>query len=356
MGFFKDLKFGVNAEDKKFPSTDLNLEKNGINRTEGSFAPGYSNKFLQNPVNFVTGLVTPEGGGPNSNKDPGWQPTIFLRPVVLNTKGTKNLTSATYRFAPGFLPPGALAQQIVDKDRGKGKGYVAGNVGANAEYVWSEGNEWIGQLINSHLESPYYLDFTRNYKSLETSQKINEEKAKRTIDEPFSARDYYIRFNDQHTDYFRHGLHIEGLTPVPSGKNTRESYTGNTPDGRIESFKGSQFENNDPVIFGIDIIFDTVNSPLLNGAVEDFITEFSYVSEIASKAIVIDDFKRQFVKIFKTRGNLEAKLRDQYSPEDVLINSQRQGQSMASNANSVLHQYSNGESPNKNLYRTGIWG
>ena len=113
----------------------------------------------------------------------------------------------------------------------------------------------------------------------------------RTQDEPYSARDYYIRFNDQNTDYFRHGLHIEGLTKIKTGKNARESWNGSGDSFRLASFKESQHENNDPVIFGFDIIFDSINSPLLNGSVEDFISEFSYVSEVASRAIVIDDLK-----------------------------------------------------------------
>ena len=357
MGFFKDLKFGGGDigtfDNSKFsPGKLLDLAKNGMFRTEGIFAPGYSNKFLQNPVNFVTGLVIPEDGAPNSNKDPEWQPTLSIPPITLKTKGTDDLTSSEKRFAPGFLPPGALAQQIVDKDRGKGKGFGSGNVGTGAEYVWSEGNEWIGQLLNSHLESPYYTKFIKNFKSIEIDSNIEEEKAERTEDEKFSARDYYTRFNDTNTDYFRHGLHIEGLTKTKSGKNTREAWDGGGEPFRLENFTTTSHEQNDPVVYGFEIIFDTINSPLLNGAVEDFIAEFSYISEIASKAIVMDDFKRQFMKIFKTRASLDARFASEYDSDNVLINKQRQGQTLMSNTDSKISAYSSGQSQTE-LYRTG---
>lgn len=343
MGFFKDLKFGGGSiglfDNSKFaPGNLLDLVKDGTFRTEGNFAPGYKSELLQNATDFLKGLKVTPGGSPNTNKPTDWTPSLSIKPMTVDTK-----SSGSKRFKPGFLPPPYLSKQILDKKLGSGK---------INEYSWNEDNAWIGHLINSHLESPYYEEFSKSFKSIDTKNKIEETNTKKTVDEMYSARDYYIMFNDQRTDYFRHGLHIEGLTNLKSGKNERESWDGSGDRFRLASFRESQHENNDPVMFGFEIIFDSVNSPLLNGSVEDFIAEFSYISEIASKAIVIDDFKRQFMKIFRTKGNMDATAPKEYGPDDLLINSQRQGQVMASNTKSNIYTYANQQSQT-DLYRVG---
>jgi hypothetical protein len=343
MGFFKDLKFGGGSiglfDNSKFsPGNLLDLVKEGTFRTEGTFAPGYKNDLLLNPTDYLKGQAKPEDGNPNTNKAAEWSPTLSIKAMSVRSEGL-----SSKRYEPGFLPPAYLSKQIFDKNIGKGK---------INEYSWNEDNAWIGHLLNSHIESPYYRQFEDGNPSLETSKRIDEATVERTQDEPYSARDYYIRFNDQNTDYFRHGLHIEGLTKIKTGKNARESWNGSGDSFRLASFKESQHENNDPVIFGFDIIFDSINSPLLNGSVEDFISEFSYVSEVASRAIVIDDFKRQFMKIFKTKGNLDSVYKEEYESDNIMINNQRQGQVMASNAKSNIYTYANAQGQT-NLYRVG---
>jgi hypothetical protein len=116
-------------------------------------------------------------------------------------------------------------------------------------------------------------------------------------DFPYSTRDHYLIFNDNSTDYFKHGLHvIDRKTPIEnpdSGESTL----------RRDLFTGTPYEQNDPVIFGFDIIIDDNSSPLLNGSILDFIRNYQGINEIASKAQVYEDFKQQFIKIFKTKTN-----------------------------------------------------
>lgn len=339
MGFFKDLKFGGGSigtfdNSKSSAGAILDLVKNGNFRTEGTFAPGYSNVLLNDPTNYLTGLVKPEGAA-NTNKPTDWSPVFNI-----NALSVVKLKGGTVRYAPGFLPPSYLSKQIIDIKLGQGK--------AN-EYSWNPDNAWIGHLLNSHIESDWYNDFTKNFISTDTKQKLEESTKDKVEGEAYSARDYYLRFNDQGTDYFRHGLHIDGYTNLKSGKGVRESWDGSGDSFRLASFQNTPYENNDPVVYGFELIIDSFSSPLLNGSVEDFIAQFSYVSEVASRAIVMDDFKRQFAKIFRTKGTLKGK---DYSDEDVLINKQRNGQVMYSNTTGLLSSYAETDTKT-NLYRPG---
>ena len=251
MGYFSNLKFGGGSlglfDNSKLPVGALMDLVQGDFRTNGSFAPGTTT--LQATKDDPTINV-------NTNKPTDWSPSIILKPLtVISLKGTK-------RYEPGFLPPSFLSKQILDTKLGKGK---------INEYSWNDGNAWIGHLMNSHLESDYYTEFTKNFVSIDTKQKLEETTRDKVESEAYSARDYYLRFNDQGTDYFRHGLHIDGYTNLKSGKDTRQSWDGSGDSFRLASFKNTPYENNDPVMYGFEIVIDAFSSPLLNGAVEDFI-------------------------------------------------------------------------------------
>ena len=331
MGYFSNLKFGGGSlglfDNSKLPIGALLDLALGDFRTNGSFGPGTLTGTIQNDK---------PGANANTNKPAEWSPSIIIKPLTVTSAN-----GGTKRYEPGFLPPSFLSKQILDTKLGKGK---------INEYSWNEGNAWIGHLMNSHLESDYYTQFIKNFVSTDTKQKLEETTRDKVETEAYSARDYYLRFNDQGTDYFRHGLHIDGYTNLKSGKDTRESWNGSGDSFRLASFKNTPYENNDPVMYGVEIVIDAFSSPLLNGSVEDFISQFSYVSEIASRAIVLDDFKRQFSKIFRTKGSF---IKKTYTGEDVLINKQRDGQVMASNTgDSLLSTYAITDTQT-NLYRPG---
>ena len=112
---------------------------------------------------------------------------------------------------------------------------------------------------------------------------------------PYSTRDMYLIFGDNTTDYFRHGLQvIDNLNPVYD-----DGTSGNL---RLDTFKSTPFENNDPVMFGFEVIIDDISSPLLNGSILDFLNNYSSINEISSRIPVYEDFKQQFTKFFKTKS------------------------------------------------------
>lgn len=97
-------------------------------------------------------------------------------------------------------------------------------------------------------------------------------------------------FEDQRTKDFVHKLDQNRVIPTDPGTSTKEIYLG--------SFISTNTENEDPTILGFDLIIDRINSPLFNGAINDFITQFSSISEVSSRRQIYNDFLIQFNKFF----------------------------------------------------------
>ena len=211
----------------------------------------------------------------------GIQKTDGLSPISLVGRGGK-------REIPGFTP--------------------------NEAYNTNKTTDWYGNLLDSH---PDYKSKNKSGKDLSTEDRFNLSKVfPKSEDEPYSTRDWHLIFNDTSLDYFKHGLQvIDGKnSQLRSEKNARETWDGyeeGVPSrlaqllGDTDGTKGTPYENTDPVIFGFEIIIDLVNSPLLNGSVEDFIASFPYVNEIATRRKVMADFRQQFLKLFKTKGTFK---------------------------------------------------
>lgn len=196
----------------------------------------------------------------------------------------------------GFLPPINITPLSAEGDIKFG------------EYVYKD---WRGHQLS--LSSIGTSDTKDKFERSPSLPKSDNE----LVDNPYSTRDLYTIFGDNATDYFRHGLQvIDGLTPIENPENGRSTL-------RLDSFTGTPFEKNDPVIFGFDIIIDDVSSPLLNGAVDDFLRNYSNISEVAARIPVYEDFKQQFVKFFKTKATVGinptqttmSKMRDTAGPE-----------------------------------------
>ena len=132
--------------------------------------------------------------------------------------------------------------------------------------------------------------------------------AAQLLDKPYSTRDHYLIFGDTSQDYFRHGLQILDNINIIPGPEFWKTQISKETAGRttLGSFVSTPFENSDPVIFGFDIIFDDISSPLLNGSINDFLQLFSgQISEIAARQPVYEEFKQQFTKFFKTRATVK---------------------------------------------------
>lgn len=196
------------------------------------------------------------------------------------------------RESPGFTP---------------NESYVS-NLGNKSKAAGHSSDTWFGVLLTNHPD--YSGDIDSKFKSLSTNERFEQSKVypnfKDDLKDPYqyySTRDYYNLFNDASTDYFKHGLYE--YTPLKSDKNDREVWDGKEESPlRLAQFRSTPYENNDPVLFGFEIVIDAISSPLLNGSVEDFIEQFKMVSEVGSRKYVIADFKEQFSKLFKTKGGI----------------------------------------------------
>ena len=182
-----------------------------------------------------------------------------------------------------------------------------------------EYEDWLGQKITTNGLVP-----------LTTSDRFDASKVlpKKDLSTPYSTRDHYLIFNDNATDYFKHGLQvINGLNPI---ENPTDGYS----DIRLRDFKSTPFENNDPVMYGFEIVFDALSSPLLNGSVSDFITKFQDIGEISSRRPIYQDFKHQFVKFFKTNGKLNI-------TEGVRLSSSRSNYASTDGQNALYQPWRN---------------
>jgi hypothetical protein len=183
----------------------------------------------------------------------------------------------------GFLPPVLIEPTISTSD----DSFTT----TKSRYALYEFEDWRGQKIST---SGTPLDTKKRF-----NESVNIPKSKSELGkEPYSTRDHYLIFGDTTTDYFRHGLQIiDELTPIENPINGESRL-------RLDLFKSTPFENNDPVMFGFDIIIDSVSSPLLNGSVIDFLNQYTNVDELAARIPVYEDFKQQFIKFFKTKSTV----------------------------------------------------
>jgi hypothetical protein len=159
--------------------------------------------------------------------------------------------------------------------------------------------DWRGNLLDVDPNSDNYLKGFKTSDLIEkfelssifpkTDSELNMSNGIISNDfSPYSIRDIYKIFNDTSTDYFKHGIFIER-----QNMNDKSGVLYSTPE-----------ENNDPVIFGFDLIIDVEKSPLLNGSIDNFLNQFDSIEEINSKKKVYSDFKIQFIKLFKTQTNI----------------------------------------------------
>lgn len=194
--------------------------------------------------------------------------------------------------------------------------------------------DWRGQV----LEVPNGVGDTKD--RFEVSRDLPKNQTQ-LLDKPYSTRDSYLIFGDNSQDYFRHGLQIlDGIN---------KTYTQTSRETAISSFTGTPFENSDPVIFGFDIIFDDISSPLLNGSINDFLQLFSgNISEIAARQPVYEEFKQQFVKFFKTRATVRID-----TAQTAMTSLRPSGYAEAENATNL---FSNGRKSYMNYYLKKITG
>ena len=204
---------------------------------------------------------------------------------IANNPWPQTQVNPDFAKTKGFLPPVLISPSLNVLDDGNTA------VSTKSKFGEYEYEDWIGQKITPN-----------GLVELDTKDRFNESidlpKSSTDLESiPYSMRDHYMIFNDNRTDYFKHGLQvIDGLTPIENPEGAS--------DLRLSQFKYTPFENNDPVMYGFDLIIDGISSPLLNGSVIDFLNQYQGISELAARIPVYEDFKQQFLKFFKTKGTL----------------------------------------------------
>lgn len=196
------------------------------------------------------------------------------------------------------------------------------------KYGEYEYEDWIGQKITPN-----------GLITLDTKDRFNESRnLPKTTSEleksPYSMRDSYLIFNDNSTDYFKHGLQVlNNLTPIENPENGNSNL-------RLGQFNSTPSENSDPVMFGFEIIIDDISSPLLNGSVNDFLNNYAGIYEIGSKIPVYEDFKQQFIKFFKTKSTVKVNLdREGLSNSDAIYAASENSKSLRQNGKKAYMSY-----------------
>jgi len=191
-------------------------------------------------------------------------PQTKINPPLSNTRGF---------LPPDMIPP--TKQTLSD-------------AGSDILPIFSNITDWRGNKLNT----PTNLIKTEDRFKLSINIPKSNDQLKES---PYSMRDIPLIFNDYRYDYFKHGLQtLNNLNPIENGSSNL----------RLSQFTQTPFENNDPVMFGFEIIIDAVSSPLLNGSINDFINNYNTVNEIAARGQVYEDFKQQFIKFFRTKGEV----------------------------------------------------
>ena len=233
-----------------------------------------------------------------------------IEDIVKNSQSWPQVVRGSSLKVPGILPSiliGPVKDFASDPSKLKydtASDFVQNDKLISNKYGEYEFTDWRGYKIKPggiSLESVLDVNTTEN--RFKESASLPRTKDRKTDfgalkDKPYSTRDHYLLFNDNATDYFKHGLQIiDNLGGIEDNKSQDSKM-------RLSQFKNTPFENNDPVMFGFEIVFDTISSPLLNGSIIDFLNQYTQISELRSRIPVYEDFKHQFIKFFKTAGSV----------------------------------------------------
>jgi hypothetical protein len=256
------------SEDKNFLDSIKDKGQNLIDDLKNKFLPGKPWPQTETPSADLTSIY------------PGYKTRGFLPPILISP--TKTLQKDKNNDDENNAPPNP-----VKKTFGK--------------YTYTD---WRGHTLELSEDLGLGVGDTKDRFNLsKTLPKIDSE----LVGSPYSIRDYFQIFNDPASDYFRNGLQVlDNVNSImgPEFWDTQKSKetAGKT---RLGSFKTTPFENNDPVIFGFEIIIDDISSPLLNGSINDFLQLFGpNISEMNARIPVYEEFKQQFIKFFKTRATV----------------------------------------------------
>lgn len=286
---------------------------------------------LKRRFGLSTGEPWPQTQSPSgdlTSEYPGYKTRGFLPPILISP--TKQFQKSTEEEDDPEATP--VPKDPVIKSFGK--------------YIYTD---WRGQMLKlaEELGSGSIGDTKDKFNNSNQLPKSEAE----LLNKPYSTRDSYLLFNDNSQDYFRHGIQVIDNINNIDGPEFWETQTNKetATKTRLSTFKGTSFENNDPVMFGFEIIIDDISSPLLNGSITDFLDLFGpNISEIEARRTVYEDFKNQFVKLFKTRATVRI--------DDSLTKISNMKGFSSANAENTTNLLSSGKKSYMNYYIKKIGG
>lgn len=225
---------------------------------------------------------------------------------------SKSLDAEGKKYPKGFTPPVDFYVNPKSSEE-YGVSLIADGklIGSDGKLTKTDGN---GKINSENLSQPKsYID--ENNKNGEIPVEYGNTINHNGLD-PLITGDklkdrllVYDNFKDFGSKEFTHLLDYfidqQGGSTVPKqipmatqeGSNTIQPDTSKIYLG---SFIRTLDDNEDPTMLGYDIEIKYDSSPLFNGAAQSFIDKFSSVSEIRSRGAILDNFKKQLFRFFKT--------------------------------------------------------
>lgn len=147
----------------------------------------------------------------------------------------------------------------------------------------------------------YYRSGGEVYLQLPSKLKTTKEK----LDDNIYS---YDKYGDDRASSFKFSLqdyvNYFGAQDGVLENSTNDQINGQVPL-KLSEYDMTPYDNEDPVWFGFEIILNVQTSPLLNGELEKFITQFNVYEEIGSRENIINQFKNEIRKYFKMSGTLD---------------------------------------------------
>lgn len=147
----------------------------------------------------------------------------------------------------------------------------------------------------------YYRSGGEVYLQLPSKLKTTKEK----LDDNIYS---YDKYGDDRASSFKFSLqdyvNYFGAQDGVLENSTNDQINGQVPL-KLSEYDMTPYDNEDPVWFGFEIILNVQTSPLLNGELEKFITQFNLYEEIGSRENIINQFKNEIRKYFKMSGTLD---------------------------------------------------
>lgn len=241
--------------------------------------PDGLNNFFQNVTNKLGDLTANPRAGKRPTQESGDNKTQMSSSDGSIIKGVQlieeNGISGSRKQQPGFTPISYYRYKKTFDENGEVK-YLPFSGSKNADGNYED---------EVFIKPPNNWRKTEEFFGENSSKWDNNQK-----DFKFSLQDF-VQYNSSKNEIYT----SDGGMDANSWESSMDKDTA-----RISNYPGTPDDNEDPVYFGFEVIINTLNSPLLNGEVEKFISQIGVdYDEIGSRDVILDQFKNELSRYFK---------------------------------------------------------